>query len=118
MDNFRFTKWKVYIDSKDLVKEVLKNYNTFPFVIKRSLGEQLLRSVISIPLNIAEGSGKNSDKELNRFINISIGSAYETFANLDILRDNEFINEKEFLEIYNKIDNIVKQLGGFKKKLR
>lgn len=117
MDNFRFLKWKVYDDAKSLISDSLKIYKTLPREICYSIGDQLVRSVLSISLNIAEGSGKDSDKELNRFFNIAIGSAYETLANIDILKVNNFISEKDFQNIFKKIQEIVKQLGGFKKKL-
>ena len=82
------------------------------------LGSQIIRSAFSITLNIAEGSGKASDKELNRFINIALGSLNETLAALDIFLDNNFINKEEFRECYEVLDSVSNQLGGFKKKLK
>jgi len=71
-----------------------------------------------IVLNIAEGCGKNSDKDFNRFLDISMGSAYETLTNLDVLQDNGFIDKFIFDDIHKKIESITNQLGGFKKKLK
>jgi len=118
MDEFRFIKWKVYKDSKDLFKNILRIYRKIPSDIKYSLGEQIIRSSLSIVLNISEGAGKQSDKDMNRFFNIAIGSVYETVANLDILCENNFIDAKTFQLSIEKLDNIKKQLGGFKKKLK
>ena len=81
------------------------------------LGSQIIRSTLSIILNIAEGSGKISDKELNRFIEISLGSANETLAASDVLKDNNLITLDEFKNIYDRLYSISSQLGGFKKKL-
>jgi len=75
----------------------------------------LIRAALSIVLNIAEGSGKESDKELKRYFNIAIGSCYELLAGVDTLKDIELISEYEFKEIYSRIESISKQLGGFKK---
>lgn len=68
-------------------------------------------------MNIAEGSGKNSDKELNRFIDISLGSLNETLAATDVLKDTKLITESDFNRIFKLIDEILNQLGGFKKKI-
>jgi len=88
-----------------------------PREFRYELGSQIIRSAFSIILNIAEGSGKISDKELNRFIEIALGSAYETLAAVDSLRRNQLISNNEFEEVFAKIASISNQLGGFKKKL-
>jgi four helix bundle protein len=69
-------------------------------------------------LNIAEGSGKSSDKELNRFINIALGSVYETVAAVDILYENKLISKTRFDELISDLDSIAGQLGGFKNKIK
>ena len=117
MDKFRFLKWEVYQDSKKLFSLVLKLVKKLPKEYRFELGSQIIRCAFSIILNIAEGSGKASDKELNRFIEISLGSANELLAAVDVLRDNNFITDDEFDEIYKQLNSISNQLGGFKKKL-
>jgi len=72
---------------------------------------------MSIALNIAEGSGKSSDKDFNHFLNIAVGSLFETIASFDILRDNHLISESEFCSLVDFGNTISSQLGGFKKKL-
>ena len=69
-------------------------------------------------LNIAEGSGKATDKDFNRYLDISLGSLYEVVASLDVLRDNKIITEKEFQILFDKSSAISDQIGGFKKKLK
>jgi four helix bundle protein len=117
MNKFRFLEWQVYQDSQDLFSQILKIVSKLPKEYRFELGSQVVRSCLSVVLNIAEGSGKASDKEMNRFIDISLGSLYETLANIDSLKRNGFLNEKEFSVLYNKINLISNQLGGFKKKL-
>ncbi len=63
MDNFSFFDLKVYKESKELVKSVYKMLDSSPKVETYALGDQLRRSVTSIPSNIAEGSGRYSVKE-------------------------------------------------------
>lgn len=117
MKLFRFLDWKVYKDSKLLYSEILKLEKNFSYDIKLSLGAQILRSSLSVSLNIAEGSAKHSDKDFNRFLNTALGSLNETVANLDILRDNSLITEQEFDQLTELAISITRQLGGLKKKL-
>lgn len=118
MDKFKFLKWKVYHDAKGLLALILKIVKKIPGEYRYELGSQIIRSALSIVLNIAEGSGKASDKELNRFINIALGSVNETLAGVDVLFGNNLITSEEFHGIYSQCESIASQLGGFKKKLR
>jgi len=117
MKQFRFLDWKVYKDSQKLFSSLLQIVKKLPREYRYELGSQLLRSGSSIILNIAEGSGKQSEKELNRFIETAFGSLYETLANIDTLKSNNLIDEKVFLALREEIADICNQLGGFKKKL-
>ena len=117
MEEFRFLSWKVYQDAKGLFSSVLKFVKKLPNEYRFELGNQVIRSSLSVVLNIAEGSGKFSDKELNRFLNISLGSLNETLAVFDVLQHNKFITSGEFDDTKNKIIDISRQIGGFKKKL-
>lgn len=117
MNKFRFLEWQAYKDSKELMPIVLKIVKNMPKEYRFELGSQIIRSSFSIILNIAEGSGKVSDKELNRFIEISLGSVNETLAASDVLKDNNLITAHEFRDIYDRLYSISSQLGGFKKKL-
>ncbi len=118
MEIFRFKNWKVYKESKDLFKLLLKISDKLPKDYKYSIGSQVLRSGLSIILNIAEGSGKDSDKELNRYFNISIGSINETLAFTDTLTDLGLITATEFQNVYKLCESISRQLGGFKRRLK
>jgi four helix bundle protein len=118
MNNFRFQNWKVYQDSKIFFKEILIINNNLSTDLKYSIGSQLIRSSLSVTLNITEGAGKSSDKEINRFFNISIGSIYETVAILDILSENNYISKEKYLKLTDTLGKIQNQLGGFKKRLK
>lgn len=96
--------------SFDVVKRLPREY-------RFEIGSQIIRSSISVALNIAEGSGKSSDKDFNHFLNIAMGSLFETIASFDILRDNKLITENDFTKLVDIAQRISSQLGGFKKKL-
>jgi len=118
MQTFRFLDWRVYQDSKLLFFDILQLTKKLKASHDFEISNQLVRSTLSISLNIAEGSGKHSDKELNRFFNIAIGSINETVAIIDILHHNKLITEQEFKTFTEKLGKIANQLGGFKKKLK
>lgn len=116
MGNFRFLDWPVYSSSQQLLSAVIEIAKTLPTSYRIEIGSQIVRSSLSVCLNIAEGSGKSSPRELNRFLDISLGSAYETLAGLDALRRNALLSEDAFDSLQTHIDSICRQLGGLRKK--
>jgi len=117
MEKFRFLKWKVYQDAKELFSLILKLVRKLPREFRFELGSQLIGAGLSVILNIAEGSGKSTDKELIRYFDIALGSLNEVLAACDVMKDNNLITEDEFQNVFKKVENISKQLGGFKKRL-
>ena len=61
----------------NLVFEIYKMTRKLPEIEKFALVSQVNRAAISIPSNIAEGTSRKTDKEINRFLDYSLGSAYE-----------------------------------------
>ncbi len=117
MDQFRFLQWRVYSDAQELFSLVLRIVVRLPKEYRFELGSQIIRSSFSIVLNIAEGGGKTSDKELNRYIDIALGSVSETMAAMDVFRYNDFVDKKTFEDLARRLSSIASQLGGFKKKI-
>lgn len=118
MKKFRFLDWKVYKDAQELVGIVLKIVNNLPKECRFEIGSQLVRSAFSVVLNIAEGSGKSSDKDFNRFLDIALGSLYEVLAGADTVKNVKFISKDEFEAVFQSCELIADQLGGFKKSLK
>ena len=114
---FRFLEWEVYNDAQDVFTEVVKIVRKLPQDLRFTLGTQIIRSGLSVILNIAEGSGRFTDKEMSRFFDISLGSVNETVAGLDSLVKLDGLSEVYFQEMFEKYKSISRQLGGFKKKL-
>ena len=115
---FRFQNFPVYNDIRKFIKDIFSITSKFPTKYQYDLGSQIRRATISILLNLAEGSGRDSDKDFNRFILIGLGSIYEVVAGLDIALDNELISKEEYQKLYEKAESIKKQLGGLSKTLR
>ena len=118
MEKFRFLNWNIYKDAQKLYKMIFKVVCQLPKEYRFEIGSQLMRSALSVVLNIAEGSGKNSDKDFNRFLDISSGSLFEVLASMDTLRMNHLVSEEDFKSIFVLCENISNQIGGFKKKLK
>lgn len=118
MRSLRFLDWQVYKDARKLFVLLMQIVKTLPKEYRYEIGSQIVRSGLSVVLNIAEGSGKHSDAELNRFFDIALGSLFESVAAVDVLREIELVPEPLFTEIEKLATNISDQLGGFKKRLR
>ncbi len=108
MDKFTFFDLRVYKEAKLLVKEVYSLMDKFPKFETYVLSDQLRRAVVSVPSNIAEGSGRFSIKEKIHFIEIAYGSLTETLCQLDIAHDLDYINDNEFETEKERIDVIGK----------
>lgn len=117
MQQFRFLDWAVYQSAKELLVSVESVVRKLSKEYRYDIGSQFVRAAHSVVLNIAEGSGKSSDKEMNRFFEIALGSLYETVAAADGLKDLKLIEESRLLEVIEKAQVVAKQLGGFKKAL-
>lgn len=107
-----FRNLNVYIKSKELVKQIYSLLKKFPREEQFALSDQLRRAVISIPSNIAEGSGRNSQKDQAHFYNIAYGSLMEVFSQLDIACDLGYISQEEFNQLESLINEEAKMLSG------
>ncbi len=74
--------------------------------LDRYVNDQLGRASFSVPLNIAEGSGKFSKADRKNYFITARASVFECIAVLDILSDEEIITESEFKEMLVKADEI------------
>jgi len=70
-----------------LAKDVYGFLSNLPENEKYGLTAQIRRSVISIPSNIAEGAGRNSDREFKQFLGISNGSTFELQTQLLLVKE-------------------------------
>lgn len=106
----------VYQQAKELVKLVYALIKKFPFDERYALCDQLRRSVISIPSNIAEGMGRIAEKEQGHFINIAFGSLMEVLAQIDIAKDLDYLTNEEYKQVESLVDEIGKMLSSLRAK--
>lgn len=116
MHNFK--ELKVWQLSKLLVKEVYEITSSFPSEVKYGLISQIRRCVVSIPTNISEGAGRNTNKDFAHFLNISLGSTYELETLLILSFDVNFIHQDQLEILSLKISEIKKMTFGLIKTLR
>ena len=110
MNSFR--KLDAYIYAKDIVKQIYALVKKFPKEEQYALCDQLRRAVISIPSNIAEGSGRTTPKDQAHFYTIAYGSLMEVLAQLDVACELEYITGTEFETLELLIDKEAKILSG------
>lgn len=118
MKRLRFLDWQVYRDARKLFVLLLLVVKKLPKEFRFEIGSQISRSGFSVVLNIAEGSGKHSDAELNRFFDIALGSLFESVAAIDTLREASLVEERTLKEVVQLAESISDQIGGFKRKIR
>ncbi|WP_299521659.1 four helix bundle protein [Winogradskyella sp.] len=113
-----FKELQIWKKSRVFCSKIYNATSRFPESEKFGLTNQLRRASISIPSNIAEGSSRNSDKDFSRFLQITLGSAYEIETQLLIAKDLNFIKEEELMELLNELNSIVKMTSKFKSTLK
>lgn len=108
-----YTELDVWKYARELVKSVYLLTKSFPKEELYSLTNQIRRSVISVPSNIAEGIGRQSNKETIHFLYIAKGSLQEVETQLYLSFDLEYISETELKNILEKVISSKKLLNGF-----
>ena len=113
---YEYKNLDVYKESKNLVKMVYGLIEKFPKVETYALCDQLRRSVISVPSNIAEGSGRTSAKDQAHFFEMAFGSLMEVNCQMDIACDLGYIEPIELNQIEELIRKIAAMLFGLRRK--
>ena len=102
----------------DLVENIYRLTAGFPNDERYGLTSQLRRSVTSIALNIAEGSGCPSEVEFARFLDIAQRSNYELMCGIEIAQRLSFLSVENRDQILDQSDEVSAMIFGLKKKLK
>ena len=113
-----FKDLKVWKRSHDLTLSVYKATATFPREELYGLTSQIRRASASIPTNIAEGCGRNTDNELARFLEIAMGSASELEYLLRLSNDLNFLDKAKSDELDTAVIEIKKMLASLIVKIK
>ncbi len=115
MEQYSFEKLLVYQSAKRLVVEVYRLMAKFPPQEKYALCDQLRRAIVSVPSNLAEGSGRMSVKEKIHFIEIAYASLMEAYCQLDIAKDLGYISVEDFATVKNKFFDCSRLMTAYRK---
>ena len=114
----RFKDLKVWQEAIKFSVEVYKLTKSFPPEEKYGLTSQINRAAVSIASNIAEGAGRNSDKEFNQFLGIAAGSSFEVETQLIIAQQLNLISKEDLENISAKINQIQNMLFKLQQSLK
>lgn len=111
--NHNFRKLNIWKEGMALVGETYKMVRIFPDYERYNLTSQLIRCSVSIPSNIAEGSSKSTDKHFNKFLENSLGSAFEWETQLIVAFNEEYLQEEKFKELTERVQQLQKMIARF-----
>lgn len=112
---YSFEKLNAWQEAKKLVVDVYQLLDSFPKFENYALCDQIRRSVVSVPSNIAEGSGRKSLKEQIHFLEIAYGSLMEVYNQLLIAVELAYITKESVDAIKPTIDAVAKMINGLSK---
>ncbi len=109
---------KIWKKSIELAKQVYMVVADLPADEKYGLTSQIKRCTVSIASNIAEGAGRNSNKEFTHFLSIANGSSYELYTQLILTSELNLIDKYKIDELLRLITEIQKMNYSFQKSLQ
>lgn len=113
-----YRNYKVWQVSHQFVLKVYPILKIYPQQEQHNLVDQLKRAVVSIPTNIAEGCGKDTQKELIRYLYIASGSAHEVEYLLFLSKELGYIHKEVYTILNQDIVSIKKMLAVLIKKIK
>ncbi len=103
----------IWQKSMDLVTTIYNQTKSFPNTEKFGIVSQIRRSAVSIPSNISEGYGRNSNKDFIRFLNISMGSLFEVQTQAEIAYNLEFMDQEDFEDLFQQSREVERIISSF-----
>ena len=112
-----FRDLKIWQNGIEIVKDIYSYLRSFPEEEKCALTSQIRRSSVSIPSNIAEGFNRYHNKEYRQFLYVSLGSLAELETQIERARAVEYIKQKNYEQLLDKITLESKMIRSLIKKL-
>ncbi len=114
----RFEELKIWQKAMDITENCYRATESFPKEEKYGLTSQLRRSAVSIPSNIAEGSGRNTNGEFMQFLGIANGSSYELLTQLYLSKRLDLLTEDKVRPIINEVLEVTKMNYSLQRTLK
>ena len=112
---FSFENLSVYKEARELTVKIYAILDKFPRKEEFGICSQIRRAIISVPSNIAEQSSRSSYKEKIRFLEIAYGSLVESYCQLQISVDINYLSPEEFALLTPHFSSLSKQISGLRK---
>ena len=115
---FRFEGLEIFHVAVDFSVSVHEMVKKFPDEERFDLVSQARRASNSIVLNIAEGSGRGTKKDFSQFLDVVLGSTFETVACFFIAEKQSYISKQELERIKKEAESLGKKINAFKATLK
>jgi len=110
----RYEELVVWQKAMPLAKMVYGLQKQLPKEEMYGLGDQIRRAAVSVPSNIAEGFGRETDKDFRHFLSIARGSLYETKTQLELAESLGFIRvPSELSDLFNEVAKLINGLSRY-----
>jgi four helix bundle protein len=114
---FRFEKLDVWHRAVEHAGNVYSDTRSFPDDERFGLTSQMRRAAVSVSANIAEGSGRSSDVDFARFIEIAYGSLMEVVSHASVAKLQGFLANAAFDKSYHDAEELARMLSGLRSTL-
>jgi four helix bundle protein len=117
MIKHNFKKLITWQDATDLCDLPYNYTETLPNKENYNLVNQSEKCAVSIPSDIAKGSGKRTDIHFAEFLTTALTSSYEIKTQLLICERRKYGNENELNTILSKVEVLQTQISNFRDKI-
>lgn len=107
--------WKEAMTLARQIYEVTKN---FPDMEKFGIVSQMTRAAVSVPSNIAEGAGRETDKDFIHFLSIAVGSLFELNTQIQLSEQIGYLTKEQSLLLQDQITKLECKTAALKERLR
>ncbi|MBR1472710.1 MAG: four helix bundle protein [Paludibacteraceae bacterium] len=107
----------IWQEGINLARKIYEVTGNFPANEKYGIVSQMTRAAVSIPSNIAEGAGRNSNKDFANFLSIAIGSIFELHTQIAICEQIGYINEETTKQLEQQIYTLQQQITTYKQRI-
>ena len=112
MAYFKFENLDVWKRSMNWANQVFDLAQSLPIEYRYSLADQLRRASLSVPTNIAEGTGRDGVKERKYFFRVAKGSVYEVVSLLVMVRMRDLLSEERYNDLYQEANQLSAMLSA------
>jgi four helix bundle protein len=114
---FRFEKLEVWQEARKINRSVYRLTQNFLRRELFAMTSQLRRAAVSISANIAEGAGRNSDKDFAHYLEQSYGSLMEVVAIFYLALDESYVNSTELEPFFDELERLARRIAALNRSL-